>query len=882
MRCFGERYLTSGQRPGFQYTNGKMSVAAVEIRDVWKVFGDHALDAIEAIRLDGISKREVQEKFDCIVGVQDASFSVMEGEVFCIMGLSGSGKSTLVRHINRLLEPTTGHVFIGGEDIMIKDDDSLRLMRAEKIGMVFQNIALLPHRTVIDNVALPLDVKGINRSGRRETAMRALSLVELSGWENRYAHELSGGMQQRVGLARAMAGDPDILLMDEPFSALDPLIRRQLQDEFIQITKATRKTTIFITHDLDEAIRIGHRIAIMKDGALVQVGTAEEIVSQPADDYVADFVAGISRLKLISAHSIMMPISEYRNTPDEELINAPRENEDTNLDRLIDVSVQHRGPVVITQATGKEVGVVDKDILLRGIQGGKNELPMRNKNQNRQDPPVNVPSDNIADFVGVSSGYYEREFDQLDTATGLWVTSFNASAALLGSIWWVSRRLWNWFWIFLVLETIAIVQITRGLWADLGAGQLSRAKRLAASAEKRRDEAAELIANGDGGADMLLESAGTLDVASADAFAKANELNAAAPYLLAFGIGLLALIKVIQGLLANRALNARYQRWRADRSISHGFSGILSFSMAMFVTFSYSLTAYRFTIVAPPKWLETFPAERGLRKGLELWIDSGFQWLTENWSGFFLTITRSIRLILDGMETLLVATPWPVVMVFISLLAAKVAGPRVAIFTAATLAYLSLLGFWEKSMSTVALLGSAAILCIAFGIPLGIVCARRQSLYSVVRPILDLMQTMPTFVYLIPVIAFFGIGKTPGILATIVFGMPPVIRLTVLGLRGVPDSVREAAEAFGVSKSYMLFKIDLPLAMPSIMAGINQTILMCLTMVVIASLIGARGLGEEVLDALTYANEGQGVLAGLAILFCAMVLDRIVQGRNEK
>lgn len=858
-----------------------MSPAAVEIRGVWKIFGERSLDALEAIRRDGISKRDVQKKFGCVVGVQNASFSVMEGEVFCIMGLSGSGKSTLVRHINRLLEPTAGDIFIGGENVMDKDAGALRLMRAEKTGMVFQNIALLPHRTVIDNVALPLDVKGISRSDRRETAMRVLSLVELSGWENHYAHELSGGMQQRVGLARAMAGDPDILLMDEPFSALDPLIRRQLQDEFIQLTKATRKTTIFITHDLDEAIRVGHRIAIMKDGVLVQTGTAEEIVSHPVDEYVADFVAGISRLKLISAHSIMVPVSEYRDASAEELVKAPRENEDADLDRLIDISVQHKGPIVITQSTGREVGVIDKDILLRGIQGGKNESLIRVSDQNTQYSPADAHSDNIADFVGVNSKYYEREIARLDTATGF-IPSFNVAAALLGSIWWVSRHLWSWFWIFLIFETIAIVQIARGLLADLGAGQLARAGRLAASADRRRSEAEELIANGDYNVNMLLESASALDVASADAFVKASELDATAPYLLAFGIGFLVLLRVVQGLLANRVMNSSYRRWCADKSVSHGVSGILSFSMAIFVILTSVLTSYRFTVGAPPKWLETFPAERSFRRSFEYWIDSGFQWLTENWSQFFQTITGSIKILLNAMETLLVATPWPVVMAVISLLALKVAGPRVAIFTAATLAYLSLFGFWEKSMSTVALLGSAAVLCIVIGIPLGVACARKQSLYSVVRPILDLMQTMPTFVYLIPVIAFFGIGKPPGILATIVFGMPPVIRLTVLGLQGVPASVREAADAFGVSKSYMLFKVDLPLAMPSIMAGINQTILMCLTMVVIASLIGAKGLGEEVLDALTYANEGQGVLAGLAILFCAMVLDRIVQGRAEK
>ncbi len=348
-----------------------MREAAVELCNVWKIFGTRAAEALDAVRHDGISKTEVLDRFGCVVAVQDASFTVSEGEVFCVMGLSGSGKSTLVRHINRLLEPTAGQILVLGEDIMQKDEKQLRLLRAEKIGMVFQNVALLPHRTVVDNVALPLDVKGLCRRDRREIAARALSLVQLTGWENHYAHELSGGMQQRVGLARAMAADPDILLMDEPFSALDPLIRRQLQDEFIKLSKVTRKTTIFITHDLDEAIRVGDRIAIMKDGVLVQIGTAEEIVTNPVDAYVADFVAGISRLKLVYAHSVMVPLEAYVADNGTDLSQAPRSLEETDLDHLIDLAVDHDGPIVVTNSDGQDIGVVDRQHLLRGIQGGK-------------------------------------------------------------------------------------------------------------------------------------------------------------------------------------------------------------------------------------------------------------------------------------------------------------------------------------------------------------------------------------------------------------------------------------------------------------------------------------------------------------------------------
>ncbi len=339
---------------------------AVELIDVWKVFGKNVDTAIRAILDNNLSKSEVLAQFGCVVGVQNANFSVQEGEVFCIMGLSGSGKSTLVRHINRLLEPTRGQIFIQGENVLLQDEKQLRMLRAEKIGMVFQNIALLPHRTVLDNVALPLDVKRMNRHQRRETAEQVLAMVELTGWEYHYAHELSGGMQQRVGLARAMAANPDILLMDEPFSALDPLIRRQLQDEFIKLSDLTNKTTIFITHDLDEAIRIGHRIAIMNDGKLVQIGTPQQIVANPIDAYVRDFVANISHLKLITASGIMCSLEDY-DGEQTELATAPRVSDTLDLENLIEISLQHEGPIVINDADNNDVGFVNREQLLRSI-----------------------------------------------------------------------------------------------------------------------------------------------------------------------------------------------------------------------------------------------------------------------------------------------------------------------------------------------------------------------------------------------------------------------------------------------------------------------------------------------------------------------------------
>ena len=290
-----------------------MSDSVVELDQVWKIFGDQAPQAMAAIRSEGIGKQEVLERFDAVVGVKEASFSIPEGEIFCLMGLSGSGKSTLVRHINRLIEPTSGTIRILGEDIGKMGKDELRALRSDKIGMVFQNMALLPHRSVRDNISFALELRGMDAYSRSKIANQTLETVSLHGYGDRLPSELSGGMQQRVGLARALAADPEILLMDEPFSALDPLIRRNLQDEFLKLSAELKKTTVFITHDLDEAIRMGDRIGIMKDGEIVQVGTAEDIVTDPADDYVADFVAGISRLKLVSAGEIMQPLDLYES-----------------------------------------------------------------------------------------------------------------------------------------------------------------------------------------------------------------------------------------------------------------------------------------------------------------------------------------------------------------------------------------------------------------------------------------------------------------------------------------------------------------------------------------------------------------------------------------
>ncbi|SIT53008.1 glycine betaine transporter subunit; ATP-binding compoent of ABC superfamily [Mesorhizobium prunaredense] len=344
---------------------------------VWKVFGAKAKEAIRAVKAGELNKAQIRDKLDCVVGVSDATFSVGRGEIFCIMGLSGSGKSTLIRHINRLIEPTDGAIYIEGRNVNAMSATELRRIRAETIGMVFQNMALMPHRNVRDNVAFALEVRGIAEDKRRAVARQAIEAVELTGWDLKYPDELSGGMQQRVGLARAIAANPSILLMDEPFSALDPLIRHQLQGTFMELSAELHKTTVFITHDLSEAIRIGDRIAIMKDGVLVQIGTPEEIVTNPVDDYVAQFVGGISKLDLVTAAKVMLPLEQYRQTNGStDTANWPVARPDDKLNTLVNLSIGTAHPILVRDGD-VVAGVVTKDALLRGIQGRDHAGPAK-------------------------------------------------------------------------------------------------------------------------------------------------------------------------------------------------------------------------------------------------------------------------------------------------------------------------------------------------------------------------------------------------------------------------------------------------------------------------------------------------------------------------
>jgi glycine betaine/proline transport system ATP-binding protein len=280
------------------------SEACVEVREVWKIFGAD-MDAVFSSNLKDASKEEILEKSGCVLGLRNISFQVERGEFFVLMGLSGSGKSTLIRCLIRLIDPTDGQIRINGEDVCRYNRERLRHLRRHFTGMVFQHFGLLPHYTVLDNVAYGLKIRGMAKERRYEAAHQAIETVGLKGWENYLPGALSGGMQQRVGLARALANDPEILLMDEPFSGLDPLIRREMQDELVELQDRLQKTIIFVTHDLHEALKLGDRIAIMRSGEIIQIGTPEEVISSPADAYVQEFVQDASPAQVLTAANIM-------------------------------------------------------------------------------------------------------------------------------------------------------------------------------------------------------------------------------------------------------------------------------------------------------------------------------------------------------------------------------------------------------------------------------------------------------------------------------------------------------------------------------------------------------------------------------------------------
>ncbi|MGP4071040.1 quaternary amine ABC transporter ATP-binding protein [Piscibacillus sp. B03] len=398
-------------------------MSKIAVNNLTKVFGSHPKQGLKMLA-EGYSKDDILNQTGNTVGVNKASFEVKSGEFFVIMGLSGSGKSTLIRLVNRLIEPTDGEVLIDGDDITKMKKEQLIETRRQKLGMVFQNFGLFPHRTVIGNVAYGLEIQGVGKAEREERAQKSIEDVGLKGYENSYPNELSGGMQQRVGLARALANDTDILLMDEAFSALDPLIRKEMQDELLKLQHKLDKTILFITHDLDEALKLGDRIAIMKDGQIVQVGTSEDILENPANDYVSNFVKDVDRSKVLDAATVMRKpevLTTYKDGPRmavrkmeevgassifvvdrddsfkglltiDDAIRAYKENismedvlntdvhqttPETPLNDLIGVAADAKYPIAVVD-DGKLVGIVSRVSILSGLVLGKEKVEVTN------------------------------------------------------------------------------------------------------------------------------------------------------------------------------------------------------------------------------------------------------------------------------------------------------------------------------------------------------------------------------------------------------------------------------------------------------------------------------------------------------------------------
>lgn len=352
----------------------------VKVSHLTKIFGKKSKQALDMIK-ENKDKTEILKKTGATVGVYDVNFEVEEGEIFVIMGLSGSGKSTLIRLLNRLIEPTSGNIFIDNQEIAKLDKEGLREVRRNKMSMVFQNFGLFPHRTILENTEYGLEVRGVPKEERTAKAEQALENSSLLAFKDQFPNQLSGGMQQRVGLARALANDPEILLMDEAFSALDPLIRREMQDELVDLQENVKKTIIFITHDLNEALRIGDRIALMKDGQIMQIGTGEEILTNPANDYVRTFVEDVDRSKVLTAQNIMVPALTTNIEIDGPTVALTRmRQEEVSMLLAVDKKRQLKGVVraeralearkagkPLTDYVDTDITSIDKDMLVNDI-----------------------------------------------------------------------------------------------------------------------------------------------------------------------------------------------------------------------------------------------------------------------------------------------------------------------------------------------------------------------------------------------------------------------------------------------------------------------------------------------------------------------------------
>jgi len=534
--------------------------------------------------------------------------------------------------------------------------------------------------------------------------MEVLALVGLRGWEYYMPFALSGGMQQRVGLARAVASDPEILLMDEPFSALDPLIRRDMQNELLNLQEQMRKTTIFITHDMAEAVKLGTRIAIMRDGSIIQTGTPEEIMGDPVDDYVAEFTRDVRPSTVLTVGYILNNQKDQQVPP-----NLTKPGSEVASKQTVEEALFQRwstpGQLPVMDESGKLVGVIDRDTLLQAA------------------------------------------FDQSNPPNGHGVA-------------------------------------------------------LRPAEDNNSAGAATAISS-----DELTSSGST---------AKPRDFRRGLPTL-------------------PRALTF-LPKW------------------------AWLVVLLFIGSVVPFGQIGEIPELFQVGSMVSEWINVTVDWLVVNGDPIFSAINIGLlRYLLVPLEKWLLSLPWWLVIGVIALIAYRIVGATFSAIAVAMMLTVVALGIFDKAMSTLALLVVATLLSVVLGI-------------------LDMMQTMPSFVYLIPVLMLFGLGKVPAIIATVIYAVPPIIRLTNLGIRQVDVNTVEAARAFGTTRKQLMLKVQIPLAMPTVMAGLNQTIMMALAMVVIAAIIGAKGLGVEVLNGIARLDVGRGVIGGIGIVIMAIILDRITQG----
>lgn len=746
------------------FTDRQESRPRLQVRGLWKLYGPPSRLA-EALALaeQGATLNEVRKQAGVLTAVRDVSFSVQADEIFVVMGLSGSGKSTLVRCLSRLVEPTAGHIEVDGEDITQFHETQLREFRRHKAAMVFQHYALFPHLNVIDNVAYALEIQGTNRADRYRRARETLHQVRLEGWEERFPRELSGGMQQRVGLARALAPDPEILFMDEPFSGLDPLIRVSMQKELLRLQRELRKTIVFITHDLNEAIKVGDRIAVMREGQIVQLGKPKDIVLAPADQYIAEFTRDVRReLVVTAAHLLEAPPVILPGEQSPELAAST-------------LATQKLLSAPVVSKDGRYLGVLSTEQAQRGID---------------------TRATRIADVVNTSA------------PTALPETTLEQFLPLL-------------------LRTDHPINVVERGGTLVGQVQRSAVANIMEAATENAGSSGAFFSVAD-----LLPGSAALDRASRPVF------TAKKPVLQRFA----------------EQVRAR-QVW---------LSGLMAVALVLLV----SLLVWGPGVAYPDDFSR--PVSTG--------VDQAVDWATRAGAGLFDAITYVVARALTAWKQAFLWVPWPAFVLGMTLLAWRLAGRGVAVFVLVALVTAGFLGLWDSTMETLAITGTSVLLALAVGFPIGIAAARSNRVDTTLRPVLDAMQTLPPFVYLVPAIMFFGLGNVPAVIATVIVAAPPVIRLTNLGIRQVSLEVIEASRSLGSTNRQLLTGVQIPLALPSILAGINQTTVMSLGMVVLASLVGAGGLGKAVLTGLGRLSPGMSLIAGLGIVALTIMIDRMTQG----